>query len=202
VSDRQKNTLPKSAPATKNADEPKPKPAKQEQLIELCSHQAHLATVRDNINITREDVADLSAGLAENLAEDELYDPKKFSMEVIRRGADLQLLDERRRGLEGAFRAQLRRGAEIEPTSKEQKSLDDRDEKIWKIIQRGSRGLQYCRELDNANILPLRSGVWRDGPRKYAAAYGQGSPWRHRIEDEKSKIRRKATKLAGERASE
>ena len=75
MSDRHKNTLPKSAPATKKADEPKPKPAKQEQLTELRSHQAHLATVRGNINITREDAALVSA----DLAEDELYDPKKFS---------------------------------------------------------------------------------------------------------------------------
>ncbi len=159
MSDRHKNVLPKSAPATEKAGKPEPKVAKQEQLIQIRGHQAHLATVRGKINMTREDVAHLSADLAEDLAEDELYDPKKHLIEMIRRRADLQLLDERRRGLEGAFRAQLPRGAEIGSVSKEQKPLNDRDNKILKVIQRGSRGLQYCRELDNANISPLRSGV-------------------------------------------
>jgi hypothetical protein len=83
--------------------------------------------------------------------------------------------------------------------------LTDREKKIWEVIQRGAKGLLYCRELDNANITPPRVGVWKDGPRKYAAAYGLKGHWRHRIEDEKSKIRRKAQKaanLAGALASE
>ena len=62
---------------------------------------------------------------------------RKSFHELIRHRAVLQLLSERQRGLEGASRAQLPRGAEIESASKEQKSLDDRDEKIWKVIQRG-----------------------------------------------------------------
>lgn len=82
------------------------------------------------------------------------------------------------------------------------RSADGRELKIWEVIQRGTKGRQYCRELDNANIAPLRKGVWEDGPRKYLAAYNLGKPWRHRIEDEKDKIRRKALKLASERASE
>jgi hypothetical protein len=58
--------------------------------------------------------------------------------------------------------------------------------------------------LDNAGIAPSRSGVWKDGPRKYLPAYDLEQPWRHRIEDEKSKIRRKAeaAKLADALASE
>jgi hypothetical protein len=70
--------------------------------------------------------------------------------------------------------------------------LSDRERNLWKVIQRGTAGRRYCRELDNAQIAPPRKGVWRDGPRKYLAAYGMGKPWRHRIEDEKSKVRRKA----------
>lgn len=72
--------------------------------------------------------------------------------------------------------------------------LTDREKKILAVIERGTSGRQYCRELDNAGIAPLRSGVWKDGPRKYLAAYDLGQPWRHRIEDEKSKIRCKAKK--------
>jgi hypothetical protein len=78
--------------------------------------------------------------------------------------------------------------------------LADRERAIWKVIKRGSRGRLYCRELDDAKITPLRKGIWREAPRKYLAAYDQGQPWRHRIQDEKCKIRRKAglTKLASE----
>ena len=81
---------------------------------------------------------------------------------------------------------------------------ENREKKISEVIQRGSKGRTYCRELDNANIQPRRDGVWRDAPRTYMAAYNQGRPWRHRIEDEKSKIRRKAEaeKLAGVLAGE
>lgn len=77
---------------------------------------------------------------------------------------------------------------------KEQKGqLSVREKKIWAVIQRGVIGLQYCRELDSAGIAPLRSGVWKDCPsRKYESAYKEGKPWRHRIQDEKSKVRRKA----------
>ncbi len=78
-----------------------------------------------------------------------------------------------------------------------QVQLNDHEEKVWGVIQRGGKGLQYCRELDKAGIAPLRSGVWQDCPsRKYESAYREGKPWPHRIQDEKSKVRRKA-KLAG-----
>jgi hypothetical protein len=80
--------------------------------------------------------------------------------------------------------------------------LTEREKKIWEVIKRGTKGRTYCRELDHATIAPPRAGVWKDGPRKYLATYDLGSPWRHRIEDEKAKIRRKAAKLAGALASE
>ncbi len=76
-------------------------------------------------------------------------------------------------------------------------SLTNREQKIWEVIQRGATGLQYCRELDHAGIAPPRKGrVWEGGSRKYEVAYQSGEPWRHWIQDEKSKIRRKA-QLAG-----
>ena len=78
--------------------------------------------------------------------------------------------------------------------------LTDRESNILDVIQRGSRGLAYCRELDNAHIGTRREGVWRGAPSTYAAAYRVGKPWRHRIQDEKSKINRKA-KLAKTRKS-
>jgi len=69
--------------------------------------------------------------------------------------------------------------------------LTDREEKIWEVIQRGSRGLQYCRDLEAAHINPRRKGVWKDCPRAYPAAYKESQLWRHRIQDEKSRIQRK-----------
>jgi len=80
--------------------------------------------------------------------------------------------------------------------------LTDREKNIWLVIQRGARGRQYARELDNAEIAPPKVGVWKDGPRKYLAAYNLGGRWPHRIEDEKSKITRKAKKLASALAGE
>jgi hypothetical protein len=71
------------------------------------------------------------------------------------------------------------------------KPLKKREDKIWEVIRRGATGLQYCRELDNAGVAPLRSGIWKDCPRKYASAY-LDREWQHRIQDEKSKITRKA----------
>jgi hypothetical protein len=78
--------------------------------------------------------------------------------------------------------------------------LTERDKKILEVIQRGSKGPAYCRELDNAHIGPRREGAWKGAPSTYAAAYRVGEPWRHRIQDEKSKINRKA-KLAKTRNS-
>jgi hypothetical protein len=82
--------------------------------------------------------------------------------------------------------------------------LDQREEAIWNVIQRQSKGLQYCRELDGAGIRTQRTGVWKCAPLTYVATYQAGKPWCHRIEDEKSKVKQKAKlaklapKLAGE----
>jgi hypothetical protein len=96
------------------------------------------------------------------------------------------------------------RAAQTKSKPEERPQLTDREKKIWEIIQRVAGGRLYCRELDNSQIAPRKSGVWKDAPRKYLAAYDLGKPWRHRIEDEKAKIRRKAeaAKLAGALASE
>jgi hypothetical protein len=71
-------------------------------------------------------------------------------------------------------------------------NLTQREKKIAAVIARDLEGVQYCRELKNAGIGPPRRGVWQDGPRDYVAAYQQGEPWRHRIQDEKTKIKAKA----------
>lgn len=87
---------------------------------------------------------------------------------------------------------------EGERTQKSEKrtQLTKREKRIWAVIQQGATGRQYCRELDNAGIAPRRNGAWKDCPsRKYQSAYLEGEPWRHRIQDEKFKVRRKA-KLA------
>jgi hypothetical protein len=76
--------------------------------------------------------------------------------------------------------------------------LTDREKTILEVIQRGSKGLAYCRELDTAGIKCRRTKSWEGCPTTYPAAYQAGSPWRHRIQDEKSKINGKA-KLAGTR---
>jgi hypothetical protein len=87
---------------------------------------------------------------------------------------------------------------EGERTQKSEKrtQLTKREKRIWAVIQQGATGRQYCRELDNAGIAPRLNGAWKDCPsRKYQSAYLEGEPWRHRIQDEKFKVRRKA-KLA------
>ena len=82
--------------------------------------------------------------------------------------------------------------------------LTAREENLWNVIQRMSKGRQYCREVDGAGIPIRKTGVWKGAPRTYLAAYDAGKPWCHRIEDEKFKVKRKAklaklaTKLEGE----
>ena len=70
--------------------------------------------------------------------------------------------------------------------------LTEREKNIWEVIRRGSKGLAYCRELENAGVKPRRTGSWKGCPGTYPAAYQLGEPWRHRIQDEKSRTRRKA----------
>jgi len=71
-------------------------------------------------------------------------------------------------------------------------ALTPRQGKIWRVIQSGAKGTQYCRELHSAGVKPRNS--WRNGgcPATYPAAYQSSRIWRQRINDEKSKIRRKA----------
>jgi hypothetical protein len=88
------------------------------------------------------------------------------------------------------------------PPAAKQVQFTPREQKIWEVIQRGLSGPLYCRELKNAGVGLLRTGVWKDCPAgTYPAAYLLGEPWCHRIQDEKSKIKRKA-KLAKTLASE
>jgi len=70
--------------------------------------------------------------------------------------------------------------------------LTEREKKMFDVILLGSRGMQYCRELENAGIRPRKSGAWKGAPGTYPTAYMDGEPWRHRIQDEKSRIERKA----------
>jgi hypothetical protein len=81
-----------------------------------------------------------------------------------------------------------------------QPKLTERETKIAAVIHRGSKAIQYCRELENAGIRPRKIGAWKGAPGTYPAAYQAGEPWRHRIQDEKAKIKRKADSqtLAGE----
>jgi hypothetical protein len=110
--------------------------------------------------------------------------------------AEIRLL---RDDLEKAYKGEADEPAkqsQARPSVAMKTKLRDRELKIWKVIQRGAKSREYCRELDSAGIAPQRSGIWKDCPRKYESAYLQGEPWRHRIQDEKSKVRHKA-ELAG-----
>jgi hypothetical protein len=69
--------------------------------------------------------------------------------------------------------------------------LTKREEKIWGVIQANSKGAQYCRELHNANLKPRRSWIEQGCPGTYPAA-ANDRKWLQRIQDEKSKVRRKA----------
>jgi len=75
-------------------------------------------------------------------------------------------------------------------------ALTQRERGIHEVIRRGSKGLTYCRELDAAGISPRREGSWKGSAATYRAAFLDGGRWPHRIEDEKSRIKRKAIKLA------
>jgi hypothetical protein len=85
-----------------------------------------------------------------------------------------------------------RQEPQIGPSVVTKPKLSERESKIWQVIRRGSTGVQYCREVDRAGIGTRRTGSWKGAPATYEGAYREGEPWRHRIQDEKSKIRRKA----------
>jgi hypothetical protein len=70
--------------------------------------------------------------------------------------------------------------------------LTAREEKIWRVIQRGVEGAAYCRELHRARVKPRKFWLSEDCPSTYPEAYREGVPWRKRIQDEKSRIKSKA----------
>jgi hypothetical protein len=81
-------------------------------------------------------------------------------------------------------------------SNKHLKRLDGREQRIWEVIRRGARGMTYCRELDAARVSPPRKGIWKEGPRTYAAGYqSRDKRLVHWIQNEKTKIRRKAELL-------
>ena len=86
--------------------------------------------------------------------------------------------------------AQAAAAQETAATSKSA-TLTGRERKIVKVIERGVKGLTYCRELDRASMRPRRSWLERGCPGRYAEAY-RDSNWRQAIQEEKSYIARKA----------
>ena len=71
--------------------------------------------------------------------------------------------------------------------------LTDREQKIWEVIQRGTEGAEYSRELHNAGLRPRKGWIKRGCPGTYTAAYmDPDTHWRQMVQDEKSKISRKA----------
>jgi hypothetical protein len=74
-------------------------------------------------------------------------------------------------------------------------ALTGREKKIWEVVQRGSRGMQYCRELHAAGLRPRRRWITRNCPGTYIAA-GRDKYWLGMIQDEKSKVRHKAELLS------
>jgi hypothetical protein len=92
---------------------------------------------------------------------------------------------------DGALRFEIRDARTELPSS-----LSDHERRVWEVIQRGSRGAQYLRELHAAGLRPRKS--WREHgcPSTYTGIATDNDPkWRQRAQDEKSKIRRKAEVL-------
>jgi len=71
-------------------------------------------------------------------------------------------------------------------------SLSDHERKVCGVIQSGTKGPTYCRELHNAGATPPKEWISKDCPGTYPGAYNHGLPWTKRIQDEKYRIRRKA----------
>ncbi len=68
--------------------------------------------------------------------------------------------------------------------------LKFRERRLWTIIEQGSKGLAYCREVEHAGVRIRGSWQHKGCPATYTAAF-QEKKWRHAIADEKSKIRAK-----------
>ena len=81
---------------------------------------------------------------------------------------------------------------ESKSTNKQQKPLTDREQKIWGVIQHGSVGAQYLRELHDAGLRPPKRWVERGCPGTYRGIAAEKSNWRQSAYDEKCKVRRKA----------
>lgn len=64
----------------------------------------------------------------------------------------------------------------------------DRERQMRFVIQKGVKGLEYCRLLDQEGIKP--PPTWKDEacPATYTEAYKSGPKWQKRIQDEKSKL--------------
>jgi len=72
-----------------------------------------------------------------------------------------------------------------------------REKKIREIIRRNPKikGLIYCQRLDGENIKPPQIWQAQGCPPSYKEAYSQeGTPWRHYIHTEKSRLRPKSKK--------
>ena len=186
----------KNKPAT--ASEPldfleKLSPAERERLDE--------DVVRDHgisLPKTEEHVADPPVNFWDSISADAVAKTRPAKPELT--------LEEERSATDKVFEKFELRGrvAKLEEklAKKPRQRLSSRERKIWGVIQRGSKGLTYCRELENAGVRPCRKGVWQDCPAgTYPAVYHLGESWPHRIQDEKSKIKRKA-ELAKTLASE
>ncbi len=69
--------------------------------------------------------------------------------------------------------------------------LNARENRLWSVIQRGSEGPTYCRELHEAHLSPSKKWIAKGCPGTYPQAY-LDPYWRQRIQDEKSKVSRRA----------
>jgi hypothetical protein len=73
----------------------------------------------------------------------------------------------------------------------------ERENKIREIIRRNPKlkGLVYCQRLDGENIKPPQIWQAQGCPPSYKEAYStKGTPWRHYIHTEKSRLRPKSKK--------
>jgi hypothetical protein len=74
--------------------------------------------------------------------------------------------------------------------------LTPRQRKLFDVAERGVKGPAYCRELQNARLRPCRAWIEQGCPGTYPEAY-HDPYWRQMIQDEKSKVCRKARKTTG-----
>jgi hypothetical protein len=75
--------------------------------------------------------------------------------------------------------------------TKKKPQLTEHEKPLWELIRRRLQGPQYCRGADELRISP----PWKDCPPTYVAVYKLEGKWRHRIEAERSRIKRKMENL-------